>query len=191
MFEYFSIMDIFPLLSHYSCILIGCILAFLLTNRVSFEKLSFLGRKGSIVSVLLIFVSMQLLLERWPIFRALYPFLVAILIICILLAKTKFFNFLSWRLLRYIGERSYGVYLLHLLCLGVIEKIFPPNVEGFVERILAYVFTVILSLLASEILFRALEKPFIDYGRALSDMLMARTFPKLPAVIDVEFGKAK
>jgi peptidoglycan/LPS O-acetylase OafA/YrhL len=66
---------------------------------------------------------------------------------------------LSVRPLRWIGERAYGVYLLHIFCLQLVTSLAPWR-DG--ERdMAAFLLVTALSLVAAGLSYRFLERPFL------------------------------
>jgi peptidoglycan/LPS O-acetylase OafA/YrhL len=63
--------------------------------------------------------------------------------------------------MRYLADRSYAVYLLHGEALAIVRKL--PDV-GFFWQL---VFTWLLTLLFAEILYRVVERPFMDLRERL------------------------
>jgi peptidoglycan/LPS O-acetylase OafA/YrhL len=104
----------------------------------------------------------------WPtrVADALYPFLVAQLIVCALRHETLG-RILSWRPLRVLGELSYGIYLIHLLCRNaaeiVIRKAGLPTDSGILRLFVMLAF----SLALAWPLNRFFENPIRVYGREL------------------------
>lgn len=72
-------------------------------------------------------------------------------------------QWLSVRPLRWIGERAYGVYLLHLFCLQLLGSVGPWR-DGHRDM---YAFLVVfaLSLVAAGLSYRWLEQPFLGLKR--------------------------
>ena len=44
-----------------------------------------------------------------------------------LITEGRIQRYLSNRFLGFVGELSYGIYLVHILCLNAAEKVFPPG----------------------------------------------------------------
>jgi peptidoglycan/LPS O-acetylase OafA/YrhL len=77
---------------------------------------------------------------------------------------------LSSRLLVYIGTRSYGLYLVHRLAKGVIDRLVAPN-GSLPEQIMRFVLITALGLLGAELLRRTIEQPMIALGRRLTSRM--------------------
>jgi peptidoglycan/LPS O-acetylase OafA/YrhL len=72
---------------------------------------------------------------------------------------------LGWRPLVYLGQRSYGAYLLHFLAIQIGYLFFGNDTATGV--LLTAAFCLALTVPAAELLYRAIERPGIDYGRFL------------------------
>jgi peptidoglycan/LPS O-acetylase OafA/YrhL len=72
---------------------------------------------------------------------------------------------LAWPPLVYLGQRSYGAYLLHFLAIRIGYLIFGNDTA--VGGILTACFCLAVTVPAAELLYRAIELPGINYGRYL------------------------
>ena len=65
----------------------------------------------------------------------------------------------------YLGQRSYGAYLLHYLAIRIGYLIFGSGtpVSGF----LAACFCLAVTVPAAELMYRAIERPGVEFGRRL------------------------
>ncbi len=70
---------------------------------------------------------------------------------------------LEYAPLVYLGQRSYGAYLLHVLFIHVGYMLFgsTTNVAG----LLTFVFTLAVTIPAAEVLYRVVEKPGMDVAK--------------------------
>ena len=82
---------------------------------------------------------------------------------------------LSWlihnRILQYVGTRSYSLYLIHWFVLGLVSEWSLANAHtlaGFFWRLGV---TLGISLVASELSYRYIEKPGINWGKRVLDRL--------------------
>lgn len=73
------------------------------------------------------------------------------------------------KLIMHISTRSYAMYLLHVDALVVTHKLLPGT-----HFVLYLIFALMLTILSSEILFRCVEKPFMDM-RSKFDFAKSRT----------------
>jgi peptidoglycan/LPS O-acetylase OafA/YrhL len=76
-------------------------------------------------------------------------------------------RFLCWQPLVYLGQRSYGAYLLHVLVIHIGYMAFgsTTNLGG----LLTALFTLAVTIPAAELLYRVVEQPAMNYGRRLLD----------------------
>jgi peptidoglycan/LPS O-acetylase OafA/YrhL len=72
---------------------------------------------------------------------------------------------LTWRPLAYLGERSYGAYLLHFLALRFGYMMFGN--DSTTGGLLATCVCLALTIPAAELLYRAIERPGRNYGQQL------------------------
>jgi peptidoglycan/LPS O-acetylase OafA/YrhL len=72
---------------------------------------------------------------------------------------------LTWPPLAWLGQRSYGAYLLHFLVLRVGYLIFGS--DSATAGVLAACFCLVVTVPAAELLYRAVEAPGADCGRRL------------------------
>ena len=112
--------------------------------------------------LLIIFLCNQLALAPFPKVVYLYPFVVGLWLVSTITSKPAW---LSWRLLTFIGERSYGIYLVHILCIRVVKFAFPASTTFWWVSLLGFVSGTTLSIVVAEILFRYIEYPCILHGR--------------------------
>lgn len=70
---------------------------------------------------------------------------------------------LSQKPLVFVGKISYGMYLIHILCLNIVEKFIRPN--GWLATP-AYLVTCAVTI-AAWVLHITVEQPMIDLGKQL------------------------
>ena len=152
-------------LINYYAILIGCLIAIAAENRTAFERMNFFGRKAWPFVSLSLLVVIQLSMERFPVLRYPYPFIVGLWLVSILMAPP---TWLTSRILTFVGERAYGIYLIHILCIRVVKCAFPAATTVWWMCIMGFVSGTLLSLLVAELLYRFIENPCIKIGRRLA-----------------------
>jgi peptidoglycan/LPS O-acetylase OafA/YrhL len=112
---------------NYLYILLGCALAITLNNERMYERLKPIACRPLAA---LIFIALLTTHFLWPVFAAfpfddfidcLYGVVATIFVGSVLLAGNKSDRFLGLFLLPFLGRLSYSFYLLHVLCLNVVE----------------------------------------------------------------------
>lgn len=156
---------------HYYAITIGCLLALFLSNRQIFTRLRFLGMRKQSLTIWAIFLFLQLSLCLFPVFKWVYPIATALALASIIMSPLQV---LTWRPLVYIGQRSYGIYLVHILCLRAVKLIFPGDTTNLWISLLGFAAGTLLSIVVAEVLYRLIEGPFISFGRPISKAVLAR-----------------
>jgi|WetSurMetagenome_2_1015567.scaffolds.fasta_scaffold125774_2 peptidoglycan/LPS O-acetylase OafA/YrhL len=75
-------------------------------------------------------------------------------------------KFLSWSIWRYIAVLSYSIYLVHLSCIGILNRfsffiktyfVGYPNIRAFITVFIAFTFSALCAL----IVFTLIERPFL------------------------------
>ena len=69
------------------------------------------------------------------------------------------------RVLEYFGKISYGLYVYHLGCLLVIDKLFPGGNAGPIHACMRIGFALGLTVAISAISYRIVERPFLNLKR--------------------------
>lgn len=156
-------------LIHYYAIALGCLLAICLSNREVFNRLRFFGKQRQVICVWIVFIVLQFSLYFFPVCRWFYPIVVASVILSVILAPPRW---LSCKSLVYIGQRSYGIYLVHILCLRTVKLVFPVDTSHLWVSLLGLATGTMLSILIAELLYRLIEQPFISYGRPIAKAVM-------------------
>jgi peptidoglycan/LPS O-acetylase OafA/YrhL len=164
----------------YYPILAGCLLALLLHDRVWFDRLRFLGRRAWTTTTLALFIALHLLRPRIPVDSpslaylcdVAYTIAVSLFITSVLMGEGRVQQVLRWQPLVSIGRLSYGIYLVHILCLNIAQKVFPPHSGRVVVSIGAYVLTFTISVAVAWLLAAAVEKPCIEIGRRWSKRIL-------------------
>ena len=137
----------------YGAILAGCVMA-LLNHRYSIHQ-----RFGPAICYAAFAVAavLQLSMAIFPFLQVPYVLTLAVFINT-LHNRTVVQRILSLPPLVWIGKVSYGIYLIHILCL---------NAAGFVTHspLLNYLATITISVAVATVLHFAIERPLIDYGR--------------------------
>jgi peptidoglycan/LPS O-acetylase OafA/YrhL len=171
----------------YGQIMVGCLLALCLHSKRAFERLQVGVRRSWLVLAALVGVHVLMYVEG-DIASVLLGPAVALAIAALVTTRPRWSRPLGSRVMIYIGKRSYGVYLVNLICLSgcvaVAQKLAPsvafdsrnqPAADGaWLTTVVLFAALVLTSLIVSECLFRALEAPMIARGRAWSKCITGR-----------------
>src|SRR5262249_9427028 len=122
--------------------LFGCLLALLLHDPVWYERLRFLG--GAMWSWITLVVLLFLHFARPELSPeekllgylcdSAYVLAVGAFLICLLIGEVPIQRGLAWKPLVIIGRLSYGIYLIHILCLNAVLLVFRkffPSMMGY------------------------------------------------------------
>jgi peptidoglycan/LPS O-acetylase OafA/YrhL len=171
-------------LEPYYRILAGCWLGVALHNPDWFARLQQLGRPTALYWSLALMVVLHLARPHVPddseFFRLidlqsiLYVAAVTLFLACLLLGDGPIQRFLRKPLIALVGRISYGIYLIHVLCLNVVQRIVYYVSEGLAADVVAYVLTCVLSITCAYVLYRLIERPLIDVGRQWSQRVRER-----------------
>ncbi len=150
----------------YTDILIGCLLAQLLHERATYDRLVCLGR-SSVVWLLLIAVILATMRPTagGQIAECLYAVLVAAFLVGLVTCDDGPTRLLAARWPMRIGAWSYAIYLTHTFCFDVVGRLMPA---GRVGDLLTLPFALLLDLPLCGLLHVYVEKPLIAVGRQLS-----------------------
>jgi peptidoglycan/LPS O-acetylase OafA/YrhL len=160
-------------------ILIGCLAAFLLHEANSFHRLRRLVSWGRSVPALLFFLMVHFATpqtEGWlrQGVNLLYPIATMGLLSVLLDGEGLAARFFRLRPLVFVGRLSYGVYLLHLLAMGVTYRLLPVSWTHPAWSVLAFALCALLSIAGAWVLSWTIETPFIRIGRRWSVWLGER-----------------
>jgi peptidoglycan/LPS O-acetylase OafA/YrhL/glycosyltransferase involved in cell wall biosynthesis len=161
---------------HY-LILVGCLVALLLNDPAWFRRLRFLGTRpwpyvAAAAFLALHFAKPHLPEFYWHFGDPLYAICIGVFLASLLLGDSLVGRFLRLGPLVFAGKVSYGIYLIHVLCLGLASR-FLPDTAGRVElNLLLYLATCALSVCGAYVLALLVERPLIDLGRRWSARIM-------------------
>jgi peptidoglycan/LPS O-acetylase OafA/YrhL len=164
----------------YYPILAGCVLALLLNDPAWFNRLRFLGRWTWTVATLAAFVALHLVRPQLPgasptlayLCDATYVLAVTTFLTSVLTGEGRVQQALRWQPLVTVGRLSYGIYLVHILCLNVAQKVFPPHTGRVAISVGAYVLTCAIAIAVAWLLAAVVEKPCIEVGRRWSKRIL-------------------
>jgi peptidoglycan/LPS O-acetylase OafA/YrhL len=154
--------------AHYIVILAGCLLAVVMHDRRGYALLRPLTHPIAGVAVAGAFVGAQLGLRPLhtvvdqPVGVMLYSVCVAVLLPAVL-SPGPVRWLLSLSPLRFVGERSYALYLLQLPVCWVLLSVvqIPPGNRLFL-------LVTVTGLVVADVLLRTVERPMIEVGRRLT-----------------------
>ncbi len=151
-------------LQSYAHILFGALLAILLEQPSGFALIQRLCCRISLVCLLgLATLQFSRLPSMYPQYvSSAYAFLVMSLLAAVLTSKGWMNQALSLKPLVFIGKISYGMYLVHILCLNIVEKFVHPS-KGL--ALFTYVVTCCVTILAAWVLHVTVEQPMIELGK--------------------------
>ena len=170
----------------YADIMVGCVLALALHHRPTFERLRLLAAPPVAALLLAALVTAHVQAKELPVERTLaYPVLVAACMVALLLGGVPWARLLASRAMVFVGERAYGIYLVHLLCLSVVvaaaHRAFPevsvdaaPGATGasVPVSILLFVLETAAAVVVADVLRRTVELPLIAVGRRVSRRIL-------------------
>jgi peptidoglycan/LPS O-acetylase OafA/YrhL len=148
----------------YCAILAGVMLAQLLEWPRGFAAIAMLTRVTAAVPIAFVVALFVMLryVEVLPAVAAVAAYLVA----HVTLRESLLRRLLTWGPLVYLGQRSYGAYLLHVLAihLGYMALGSTTVMSG----LLTTCFTLAVTIPAAELLYRTVERPAMDMARRLT-----------------------
>jgi peptidoglycan/LPS O-acetylase OafA/YrhL len=154
----------------YGFILFGVALALFLSNFNYYRMFVRMGKVASTVAFMIALITEFYLMPQTHLrgLSTLYALAMTVLIGALVSSFSIAGRILSNRGLILAGKLSYGIYLIHILCISAVEHIAKPG-HGLVVGVLAYVGAFFLSMGVAYISHRSFEKPMIEMGRRLSD----------------------
>ena len=148
----------------YASIMIGCLLALVLQPS-GVRRWIATHATWSVWAALASVLAMQAFA---PWFEVGYALAVAAFLGILVYSGSPLRTALGCRPLAYVGKVSYGVYLVHILCINAVERIVH-------QPVLTYVAAVALSVAAASVLHLVLERPLIAVGRRLANRYIERS----------------
>jgi peptidoglycan/LPS O-acetylase OafA/YrhL len=161
-----------PYARSYGGLLIGSVVAIALAAAGRWKIVKYFYAVPD--SVLCVLVAGTYALNSYnPKFVLLFSGAMAMLIGSLVLRSGLLRKFLEFPLWVFIGKRSYAMYLIHVLVLNSVERFWPPSLprNGILIVISAYAAT----LACASMMYVAIERPCIAFGRYLSKRLAERT----------------
>lgn len=180
----------------YCSLLTGCLLAFLLHDRIWFNRLRRLGGAATMAALVLLLaahfatpqVSDPSLADG---LNVLYTVAVGLFLAGLLVEDGPLQRVLRWRPLVSIGRLSYGMYLLHMLAMAVIYRLLPASGLSVAGSILVYVLTCLLSIALAWVMYRTLESFGINLGRRWSRRIIERAAARSALQTQADSGQQR
>lgn len=152
----------------YCAILHGALLAQLLEQPRAYRIIAVLTRVPAAVPLALVAALFTMLryVEVLPLVALVATYLVA----HVILQDSAMRRLFTLAPLVYLGQRSYGAYLLHVLAIHLGYMLFGSDTNP--AGLLTAGFTLIVTIPAAELLFRLVEQPSMTAARRLADKIM-------------------
>jgi len=176
-------------LQPYYFIVVGCLLALVLEDARGFDRLRFLGIGWWPTVTLLVVLALHFTIPQLPEKSLisytgvlLYTLAMTAFLASVLLGEGRIQRGLRWAPLVFIGKLSYGIYLIHILCLNVAQRVFPAHTGRIEMSVGALLLAGVLSVAVAWVMSIVIEKPLIEVGRRWSKRVLdreqaARTVP--------------
>lgn len=181
---FWGIGPVAAILHPYASILVGCVVALVLDHRAWSRLQAWLTRRHATTAALVAFVLTHAAFTDtdatvWSsydaILRSAYIVVFAWLFATIVLGRSRVKRWLQARWLVYIGQLSYGVYLLHILCLNVAERALGVTAHsGLAVNVLCFLLTAVLAVAGAALMHAVVEAPCIRFGQDQARRLSPR-----------------
>jgi peptidoglycan/LPS O-acetylase OafA/YrhL len=160
----------------YFHILVGCVLALLLSQKRTFDRIEFLGHPYSVALSGTILLTLHVVTPRYSYF----PFnqtidilygLAAGLFLATIVLSGDVNDWIFGKLILLVGRLSYGIYLLHVLCINVVEVFIRKltyHVPEFLLGVMSILGTAVLATAAAWVASLLVEQPLIKIGHRIS-----------------------
>jgi peptidoglycan/LPS O-acetylase OafA/YrhL len=187
---FFGVGDIALLFFPYSNILLGCLLAMLLQDPKVFAMLRPLATPRWTLALLLVFLVVQfshpdnlhidsgLYVHSIP---SIYAIVATFLFASVILGTGWLPRALGWAPLAFVGRISYGIYLVHRLCLNPVEDFLGAADGGVAINVLSYFVACAVSIAGAYIMYRVLERPLNRFGHGWSRRIQTSSNERLAA----------
>ena len=152
----------------YIPILAGVVFAILMHDEAGYRRVSQLARPVPGALVLAGAVAALLINNDKTYVHVPFSILAALCLPLFLIGPAFLRAGLSWKPLRYIGTRAYGIYLFHPMLLDIVDRFLPKDDSSPLLAVVRVVVLFGMSLAVAEVLFRVFEKPLIEVGRKLT-----------------------
>ena len=147
----------------YCAILCGVILALALERPRGYATIAMLTRVP--VAVPLAFVVAVFVMLRYTEQLTVVALVATYFVAYGILQQAAVMRFLTWQPLVYLGQRSYGAYLLHFLAIRIGYMAFGNDTA--IGGLLTACFCLAVTVPAAELMYQTIERPGVDFGRRL------------------------
>ncbi len=153
----------------YCALLFGAMLAFALERPQAYAVIAKATRVSVLVPITLVVATAAMLnyTEQLTVVALTATYLTAYAIV----QETAVSCILTWQPLVYLGQRSYGAYLLHFLAIRLGYLAFGD--DSVTGGLLTAAFCLAVTVPAAALMYRVIELPVIDFGRRLAGMRSA------------------
>jgi peptidoglycan/LPS O-acetylase OafA/YrhL len=155
----------------YLAILCGALLAMVLERPRGYATIAMLTRVP--VALPLGLIAALLVMLRYTEQLTAVALVATYLVAYAILQKSALLSILTWKPLAYLGQRSYGAYLLHFLTIRIGYLLFPDGTA--LSGVLTACFCLAVTVPAAELMYRLIEAPSMSYGRRLLKSAQAIT----------------
>jgi peptidoglycan/LPS O-acetylase OafA/YrhL len=158
---------------YYAELFVGCTVALALDDRRWFERLRFMGtRLGQTICFCLAILVQLLPILYFVRDTALYAVVAGMVIASSAVGEQSIWQrVLSSKVMTHIGQRSYAIYLIHVLMVHIVDRARIFQAFTPAAAFGAFAATLALSLVVAEGLYRCIEGPCIRLGHAWSSAL--------------------
>lgn len=144
----------------YFHILTGCAVAQLLHRGIDVAKAAWLA--------IPILIALQFIALPWAIPHDMAYSIAASIMLAFLVSRdSSLRRALAFRPLVFVGTLSYGIYLVHILCINVVDRFVPPG-GSIPQALLSYGLACILSMGVAYGLHVVVEHPLIGVGKRIA-----------------------
>ncbi|MET7964525.1 acyltransferase [Micromonospora zamorensis] len=160
---------------HYVAILCGCLVAVVMHHPRGFAVFRPLTHPLAATAVIVLFVAFQWAVQYWPArfgqeaLIGTYAAAAAVLLPA-LLSRSVLARGLGLRPLVFVGERSYSMYLIQSIAARAAIGLLPALGRGTG----VFLGSVVVALIAADVLYRWVELPMIETGRRLAARVTRR-----------------
>jgi len=156
--HYFDLLPHLLQVMRFDCLSIGALVAslyFAYTQKVSAFVSKMWVQAGVYISIFLLIIFGI----NFPIFNhSIYAVLFCLLILCL---SNKTYKILENKIINFLGNVAYGIYLYHPIAIIISIRI-SMNFSGLLQQIIIYIFSILLTILFSTNSYLLFEKKIFD-----------------------------